>query len=56
MEEVRKALANQLKNTVALEKNLPALKDAAQTMLPLVTILCKKVDVAIGKMKPLGGS
>lgn len=56
IEEVRKILIKFVGNTVVLEKNSPRLKDAAQSALPLATTLCQRVDAAIEKMKPLGGS
>ena len=56
VESVRKILLKYTGNIAVLEKNLPVLKNAAQQGLPLAIALCKKVDVAIEKMKPLGGS
>jgi hypothetical protein len=38
------------------EKLLPAIKDLAKDALPLAIKICKKVDAAIAKMKPLGDS
>jgi hypothetical protein len=56
VESVRKSLLKYTGNIAVLEKNLPVLKKTAQQGLPLAITLCKKVDVAIEKMKPLGGS
>jgi len=56
IEELRKILIKYVGDTVALEKNSSKLKDAARSALPLARTLCQKVDAAIEKMKPLGGS
>ena len=56
IEEVRKILIKYVGDTAALEKNSPGLRNAARNALPLATTLCQKVDAAIEKMKPLGGS
>ena len=56
VESVRKILLKYTGNIAVLEKNFPVWKNAAQQGLPLAIALCKKVDVAIEKMKPLGGS
>jgi hypothetical protein len=56
IEAIRKILSKYPGDTVGQEKNAPKLKAAAKNGLPLAETLCKKVDVAIEKMKPLGGS
>jgi hypothetical protein len=56
IEEMRKIMIKYVGNINALEKSSSKLKDAARNALPLTTTLCQKVDAAIEKMKPLGGS
>jgi len=56
IEEVRKILSNCPGDTIALEKNAPKVKESAQNVSPLAATLCQKVDVALEKMKPFGGS
>jgi hypothetical protein len=56
MEALRKALLKFAGNSAVMEKNWPILREAALRALPLATTLCQKLDAAIEKMKPLGGS
>lgn len=56
IEEMRRILSKHPRDTIEMEKTAPMLKEAAQSVLPLTVTLCKKVDAAIEKMKPLGGS
>jgi hypothetical protein len=55
MEQLRKLMRGQA-HTAKLEKYEQSLKDAAQIALLATTTFYEKVDVAIEKMKPLGGS
>lgn len=54
VEVIRKTLV--ASNTTMQERNSQKVKDTARKVLPLASRLCEKVDAAIEKMKPLGGS
>lgn len=58
IERLRQALLEYMRvgNTVALEKNSPRLREAADSTLPFAERICQEIDVAIEKMKPLGGA
>jgi hypothetical protein len=57
LEALRRLLvAKYLENPSILEKFFPPLREGALNVIPLVEKLYQKVDAAIDKMKPLGGS
>jgi hypothetical protein len=56
VEAMRKILFKYLRDTIGLEKNAPKLKQLAQDARTLAIEICQKIDAAIEKMKPLGGS
>ena len=56
IELMRAILLKYPKDTAGWEKNAPAVKDMAQRAIRRATAICKVVDSAIEKMKPIGGS
>jgi hypothetical protein len=56
IDAIRVILLRHIGDSPMLEKNAPVLRDAATKNLPPVEALLRKVDAAIEKMKPLGGS
>jgi hypothetical protein len=52
---MQKILYKYVADTNTLEKYSPELKAIAQRALPLAVDICRNVDAAIEKMKPLGG-
>jgi hypothetical protein len=56
LEAMRKILSKYPGDLVGQEKNAPKIKEVVQNGLPLAVTLCQEVELAIEKMKPLGGS